>query len=997
MSIFCKNCGLDNNNDAIVCDNCSKQLGETQDVINKLYQRLNSMDAKFQAESQSIRKAISQLKAKETVPAEKIRLKPIETFKAEIKREEVKPIPVVITEKRVENRVVKPIVKRVETLVVIAPKTPSKLELRIKELVSPFNAGLELLISVYTKYKTERKLPIFFMTIAGIIAILFGAGFLMQLSFSKLGIYQGVVKIGSGFAFAVASILVGSRLSKKDGAFKEYAAALISLGVILNYLMIYFLADLGNFPILSNAIFGFSLIFLNTIVSIYFSLKYEAKLISVISLIGGAFTPFYLGEFMDGNLYFLYLWFLAVGTSYVAKKINWKSLNYIVFVVSFGTIEYMVFNHNPSILTYAIYFHLFAYTFFFLSLFDGLKLKTSLEKVDIIILSGNLSFFLYNLYTLYDDSLVLLGVIYGANALVFLIILALQWKVLNKSIKIVLFSISSMLIAFAIPSVFGQGLMGLFWSIEAVLLIILGFQFSFPLVRKEGYLLLVISCVKLAMSSLLIVNLWGETLWHIGLVNYFALGIIFMAIWIVGRKYRAQFVDFEIALNNFIQEIVPVWLASVYFMIGYHLVGDWIFNLSIIPLFGFIYWKKQFETKLTDILGLAHLFLFFLGLFLSIAKTGSIHFSHQKLYAQLILVELMVVLWGLKFFYQKVKMENETTFAISKSLRVAFFALIPLLFINLVRKHYFPFIEIGLWVGTLMTYFLFKKLKYNALKIEFYVLTLASFLICCAALDSLGILSGAIFIILIVVLEKAIAYTQLQTSVFKSYIKLLPFVLVILIGTFIFSFGEDNISLSLSVSALLLFGMVYFYDKIGPVFDSKNLMFKIAGIINLLGLLSLVIYQSSVPLVISIVNVIIFSIILKNKKEWFVRKGSSWSVFMLLNQIQHVIIYLFILFMFGVNLEGPMTSILLTLHAIVLLFVAMKNQINILNKLSIVLFVIALIKVIFHDISDFSLVQKIIVLIILGLILLGASYGYVRLSKHFDKDAKIESDDEIIE
>lgn len=654
----------------------------------------------------------------------------------------------------------------------------------------------------------------------------------------------------------------------------------------------------------------------------------------------------------------------------------------------------MVFKHSPSITTYAIYFHLFAYTFFFLSLFDGLKLKTNLEKVDIIILSGNLSFFLYNLYTLYNDSLVLLGVIYGANALAFLIILALQWKELDKSIKIVLFSILSMLIAFAIPSIFDQDLMGLFWSIEAVLLIGLGFQFSFPLVRKEGYLLLAISCAKLAMSSLMIVDLWGYGLWHIGLVNYFALGIIFMAIWIVGRKYKEQFVDFEISLNNFIQEIVPVWLATVYFMVGYHLVGDWIFNLSIIPLFGFIYWKKQFETKLTDILGLLHLFVILFGLLLSIVKTGSVHFSDQKLYAQLILVELMAVFWGLKLFYQKVKMENETTFAISKSLRVAFFALIPLLFINLIRKHYLPFIEIGFWLGTLITYFLFKNLKYSALKIEFYVLTLASFLIGYTELDSLGILSGIVFIILIVALEKAIAYTQLQTSVFKSYIKLLPFVLVILIGTFIFSFDYENISLSLSVGALLLFGMVYFYDKIGPVFDSKNLMFKIAGVINLLALLSLVIFQFPIPLLISSVNVIIFSIILKNKKDWFVAKGNSWSVSILLNQIQYVIIYLFILFMFGINLEGPMTSILLTLHAIVLLFVAMKNQIKILNKLSIVLFVIALIKVIFHDISDFGLVQKIIVLIILGLILLGASYGYVRLSKHFDKATKVESDDD---
>lgn len=305
MNVRCKNCGLENDNEAIVCHKCSNYLGETQDVINKLYQRLNSIDAKYQQEFRAIRKMISDLKTNEQSIVKPIEERPVEVFKVtpEVKPENIRPIQKVQKEKPVAR----PVERKIETPVVRVPKRPSKLELRIKELVSPLNAGLELLLGVYTKYKNEKKLPIFFMTIAGIIAILFGAGFLMQLSFSKLGMYQGVVKIGSGFVFAIASIVVGSRLSKKDGVFKEYAAALISMGIILNYLMIYFLADLGNFPILSNAIFGFSLIFLNTIVSIYFSLKYEAKIISVISLVGGALTPFYLGEFTDGNLYFLYL------------------------------------------------------------------------------------------------------------------------------------------------------------------------------------------------------------------------------------------------------------------------------------------------------------------------------------------------------------------------------------------------------------------------------------------------------------------------------------------------------------------------------------------------------------------------------------------------------------------------------------------------------------------------------------------------------------------
>jgi len=987
MSVFCENCGFENNSKAVKCHSCSNYLGEVNDIINKLYQRLNEIDSKYQEEHRSIKQSITDLKLKGVSSVDKVVEKSIIEKPVEIK-------PVVSVKSEVVPEIIKPVqlVKKEEPVAVPvfeAPKEPSKLELRIKELLSPLNAGLELLFSVYTKYKTEKKLPIFFMTLAGIIAILFGAGFLMQLSFSKLGIYQGVVKIGSGFIFAIASILIGNKLSKKGGVFKEYAASLISLGVILNYLMIYFLTDLGNFPMLSSAIFGFVLIFLNTLVSIYFSLKYEAKIISVISLIGGVCTPFFLNEFTDGNLYFLYLWFLAVGTSYVAKKINWKSLNYITFIASFGAIEYMAFNYYPTLTTYAIYFHLFAYTFFFLSLFDGVKLKENLEKIDIFILSGNLSFFLYNLYSLYDGNLVLLGVLYGLNALVFSIILVLKWKVLNKSIRLVFVSIIGALIGFAIPSIFDQNLMGLFWSIEAILLIILGFQFSFNLVRKEGYILLAISCVKLVLSSMLIANHWNETLWHIGFVNYFMLGLIFVAIWLVGRKYKAQFVDFELTLYSFIQEVVPVWLASVYFMIGYHLVGYWIFNLSIIPLFGFIYWKKRFETKLTDILGLVHLFLFVFGILSSVVVTGSIHFSDQKLYAQLILVETMAVFWFLKFFFQKVKLEHTNTFGITKTLRITFFVLIPLFIINLVRKQYFEFIEVGFWLGTLVTYFLYKKLHYKSLKGEFYILSLLSFLFCFLERDPIGMLAGIFFLVLIVVLEKAVPYTVLKKSSFKSYIQLSPFVFTILIGSFIFSFQFENISLALSVGSLVLFVMVYFYDKVGPIFENKNMAFMVASLLNLFSLVTLVVTQSAPALLISIVNLIIFSIILKTNKKWFVRvRAGNWGVLMILNQVQYVITYLFILYFFGVDLEGPMTSILFTLHAIVLLFLAMKNHIKILNKISIALFVVTLVKVIFHDISDFSLIQKIIVLIILGLILLSASYGYVRLSKVFAKNSK---------
>ena len=58
------------------------------------------------------------------------------------------------------------------------------------------------------------------------------------------------------------------------------------------------------------------------------------------------------------------------------------------------------------------------------------------------------------------------------------------------------------------------------------------------------------------------------------------------------------------------------------------------------------------------------------------------------------------------------------------------------------------------------------------------------------------------------------------------------------------------------------------------------------------------------------------------------------------------------------------------------------------------LFGIALLKIIGVDISEFSMVQKVIVFLILGLLLLAASYGYVKLKKRFEtvEESKIEED-----
>ena len=537
-----------------------------------------------------------------------------------------------------------------------------------------------------------------------------------------------------------------------------------------------------------------------------------------------------------------------------------------------------------------------------MTLFDGLKLKNTLLKEDIILLAGNISFLLYNLYFAFADNLITLGLIYIANGLVFASLLFVKWKELNRDNKIVLFVIIGTLLGFAIPSIFDQNFMGLFWSIEASILVVLGFHFSMIRVRREGYFLLTLAIGKLLISSSEILSNWNSNIWHDGFVNYIALGAVISFLWYIGKRYKDKLIGFENGLYSFTKEFVPIWLNTVFFIIGYQLLSERIFTLMFIPLLGLIYWKKQLKTKYSDLVGLAHLPLFVLAYTLSKQQSNSVHFSDQYLYAQITIAQFVVILWSLKLYYQTIKLEGEDTFQFTQYLRIAFFCLLPLIVINLVRKNAFEFIEISLWAGAAISYLLFKKLKFSALNIEFHMLSLAGFGICFMEIDPIGMIVGIVFLGGVIFAEKAIDYTNLQESQFKDFLNFVPYFMVFLVASFILSFGDSNVSLAISVSSVLLFLMVYFYDTFGPIQDSKNTARILASLINLVSLLALIFFSSVPSMIISIANLVVFSVLLDNKNNWFSKLyNGSWNASMILHQVQTIIIYLFLIDFFSAS------------------------------------------------------------------------------------------------
>lgn len=992
MSSSCNNCNHFNDTSSTFCVKCNTPLLKIETIVERLKQKQLELEHRHSLEIQSLKEEINtlsrSLQFKTEAKPETI-IKPVAPAKPIVEQKLVTPEPIKV--KTLEKTIVKPPVysspKPVE------PKDPSKLELQIQAFLAPIHQLFSFTNKAYNKYKSEGKLPIFFMTITGLIAILFGMGYFMQNSFQYMGIYADLVKVGAGFLSAIIAGGIGFKLYHKHVKFHEFGSSLISLAIIISYLMIYFLSDLGNFAVLSSAILGFTLIVANTAVAIFIAFKYETKIVSVLSLIGGAFAPFYLNATEDSTFYYLYLWLLIAASCFISHKLKWKTLQYLAFSVAMILIEYSVFNDHLHPIIYTGYYHLFAYLFFFVALFKRKTLKEKLEKVDLVILTTNLSFFIINLFCLFEHDLPYLGFILLANAVLVSVPLIKKWKALNKNIKFTFFLVIGTLLGFTIPSLFGQALMGLFWSVEAIGLIMVGFVFAMPGIRKEGYLVLLIALAKLVYSSFIIIEEWDNGLMHEGFLNFVTLGLIISALWFFSKKFQADFTKFETRLFSIFKELTPVWLTSVFMISGYHLIGIWVLNLTIIPMLGLIYWEKVLNTKTS--VGIAvSLFGFYLLAFnISANHVNSLRFSQQELFAQIAIIELIVSLWGIQFFFEKIKFKGSKFFPIAHKLRILFFCLIPLLIVYETNKYLPKFLVSGVWVAVLATYFLHKKLKYKALIIEVFVLFIGGIIapIYIGAFETFGALTVLVVIGIISTLEKTHLEEPLSNNTFKPILVVSPAIVAIITSLIGFLILE-NFGIFFGCVALQLLVFTYFKNEVA-VFNSCRRTHNVFAII--LSFFAIAASAIGSPIgvgetapFIVIINIVVISVFLQNSKNWFILPSDQprWIATLIFHQLLIISTYTVIMEMVGLDIDGPYYSIALVLHAILLIFRALKKQIKLFNQGAIILFLIVVLKVVLNDIRDFETSEKIVVFILIGILLLGASFLYVKLKDRFDQN-----------
>lgn len=986
------------------------------------------------------------------------------------------------------------------------PKPNKALEF-IKTLMNAvFGGSLEYVKSIYINYKDEGKLQVFFMTIAGIAAILFGSGYLLQYAFATWFIsFTPLIKTMLGFAVTISIGIVGLRLFNTKKTYKEYGSALIALSLCLNYLLIYFLVSsyTASAP---YYVLGYVFMTLNTLMLLVSALHTETKIIAVLTLLGGTFSPLFIHGESIPLYYYVHLWILYVLLIGLSVKIKWKTLKDIIIVCGLFVIEAGIFSDNSSIseLWRTLISHAFIYLFAYSIASKNLNtLKRKLSTKDSVSLVSIIVIHCFNLYYIsgFDYTSNLLAAIYWFNALPFCFLLFSKFNELSKPYRAILFSISGSLIALGIAVFFDKEYISLFWSVEAILLMYAGCVYSDRIIRIEAF---VIYILALAQSLVLIPELeslwdsaflWGNWLPIIGIwmasfgshivlskvtthlslkdkylslfyleftiifgsivlavpfiwyfndwVLYPIVGILFANLivsksrkvslsliwnssillilfinitlnlaevitlhWSTIWDYPASYQFLGISLILFLAfigskkwlsdryELLPGTLLQFAFLflglniilIGLSFLDVYFFPISLAVALFYLHLSTKLKSKILSIFSFILFGFLLAGYANSVHETGAFHFTAQTMYGKMCVIEIGAVLFYLQGINEKwlIQISYERPFYLLKTL---FYLLIPVVIITLVNRHLHDYVAHSTWISLLLAFIAFEATKRKPLVIEFYIILMFSTLL------SLWWLEIPVYLIALLVLfgihyyKKGFKKSGMTDPNWSKLFSFNYYFLGLVLYLGFLKFLDSNQIIALSGLGIYFLALIRFRSLIFPLWKHEKALHILSSIwlfttVSIVGVASWKALDF-VGLTLLILNFAFYIYVVYGKFIKYL-KNAFWPITIIfIHALSGILYYQILESFFPIHFQTLLT-IVLVLHGIILLFHTLKGGWGFLRNLYIPLFAIILLKLFFFDLQGFSIIQKILVLILSGIFFLVGAWAFIKLKERYE-------------
>ncbi|RBP80373.1 putative membrane protein DUF2339 [Shewanella putrefaciens] len=907
-------------------------------------------------------------------------------------------------------------------------------------VMAPIAAVNEQVKSFYHHYQAKGLGPVFLMTVAGIITLTLGFGYLLQYSinhwFSELG------KALLGFASANAIIVGGIFIRQKRAGMADFGSGIVGLGLILNYLCAYFIGP--YFELIPNSA-SFILLLLITLAGYGLSMRLDAKVIAVIALVGGSTAPMMLlSQSYAPLLYLPYLLLIGAGALAQSRKLKWPLLLEITALLHIGCIEaFSYFIELPlrdfggisllALISINAFFYLYGITgLLFTKPFTHQDEKHNALSHRILALPIALLAFVLLELTQFTE---FAGEIFAANAL---ICAALYWKRtgnLEKARNGLLLVFAGSFAGFAALYLLSHDFLGLVLLLEALLLLWIGTKEELISVRAEAYVLLLMGLGLNASSVLTGMSLLESSFIDgapISPLSAFGLPLLAQALSCAAlvlvirllTLHHTLLSTLESQLNRVLKELLSGFYVVTIILTAYLLSSD--YYLAILPLVSLLllYLSAKDRLVISEFAAWLLLLPLLFKVVEGITLTGSFSFSAQPLMAKLARFELFIVLLLAHYWYRR--HYKDALFAkAAYTMQIFCYLLLPLILLPKVIRNYWEYTAIALWLSTFMSLGLAYFVKHKSLNIEAKILTWLAVLMTASlclihAWQGLAALAvGALFMSFTL-----LRYRQLPEHwrpLLQLQWQLSPYYFALVLAVIVYGFNHSEL-VGIAMTALALSGYFALLIQRGLSLrgvsqasvgqTSYSAKFPLAAEIQAaikesyhlaygltlgLALLPIMLHfeltlglnrdNASFVLIEFLSLALLARLILQHgaairlHRRILPLQGLKWGWHLLL-----ALSYFMWSYSFDNMIAAPLSAILLVIHGSVLMFISLKPQNADMIRLAAGLFTLSTLKVLLLDMVSFELVQKVIAFMLIGVILLTVSYFYQKARNRLQQD-----------
>ncbi|WP_283627909.1 DUF2339 domain-containing protein [Shewanella baltica] len=925
---------------------------------------------------------------------------------------------------------------KLQASVQVASQFDDLLSQGLAAIMAPFGAITEQIKSFYHHYQAKGLGPVFLMTVAGIITLTLGFGYLLQYSinhwFSELG------KALLGFASANAIIAGGIFIRQKRAGMADFGSGIVGLGLILNFLCAYFIGP--YFEIIPNSA-SFILLLIITLAGYGLSMRLDAKVIAVIALVGGSTAPMMLlSQSYTPLLYLPYLLLIGAGALAQSSKLKWPLLVEITALLHIGCIEafsYFVplpltdfgggsllalISINATFYLYGITGLIFPHRFTHQDKQQSNTLSHRILALPIALLA----FVLFELTQFTEFA----GEIFAVNAL---ICAALYWQLksrLEKARSGLLLVFAGSFAGFAALYLLSHDFLGLVLLLEALLLLWIGTKEELVSVRAEAYVLLLMGLGLNAFSVLDSMALLESSMLDalaISPLSAFGFSLIALALSCAALVFAIRLLTFtnaplsalEHQLCRILKELLSGFYVAIIILAAYLLSSD--YYLAILPLVSLLLLYLSAKDKLV-ISEFAAWFLLLPLLFKvveGITLADSFSFSAQPLMAKLARIELFTALLLAHYWYRR--HYKDALFAkAAYSMQICCYLLLPLILLPKVIRNYWEYTAIALWLSTFMSLGLAYFVKHKSLNIEAKILTWLAVMMTASlclihAWQGLAALTvGALFMGFTL-----LSYRQLPETwrpLLQLQWQLSPYYFALVLAVIVYGFNHSEL-VGIAMTALALSGyfalliqkslskraegqashsmkLILVAEIQAAIKESYHLAY---GLTLGLALLPIMLHfeltlglnrdNASFVLIEFLSLALLARLILQHgaairlHRRILPLQGLKWGWHLLL-----ALSYFMWSYSFDSMIAAPLSAILLVIHGSVLMFISLKPQNADMIRLAAGLFILSTLKVLLLDMASFELVQKVIAFMLIGVILLTVSYFYQKARNRLQQD-----------